>query len=110
MSSAIGEYYSQLRKLTVTDGTWDAKNEWIGSVVNSHTNLTEIKLAMDLLWRNDIDPEKVVMGLGFYGRSKESIYLFEEMGSADGLPIGFTLSDSSCTITGCPFLTGGTFN
>ncbi|KAJ5146324.1 uncharacterized protein N7515_000888 [Penicillium bovifimosum] len=50
-------------------GTWDADNSWIGSVVNSHTNLTDIKLAMDLLWRNDIDPEKVVMGLGFYGRS-----------------------------------------
>lgn len=57
-------------RLTVTDGTWDADNAWIGSVVNSHTNLTEIKLAIDLLWRNDIDPEKVVMGLGFYGRSK----------------------------------------
>lgn len=65
---------------------------------------------MDLLWRNDIDPEKVVMGLGFYGRSKESIYLFEEMGSADGLPAGFTLSDSSCTTPGCPFLTGGRFD
>ena len=55
--------------LTILDGTWDADNEWIGSIVNAHTNLTEIKLSMDLLWRNDIDPDKVVMGLGFYGRS-----------------------------------------
>lgn len=54
----------------VLDGGWDADNPWIGSVVNSHTNLTEIKLAMDLLWRNDIKPSQVVMGLGFYGRSE----------------------------------------
>lgn len=52
------------------DGGWDADDPWIGSVVNSHTNLTKIQSAMDLLWRNDIDPIKVVMGLGFYGRSK----------------------------------------
>lgn len=52
------------------DGAWDAEDPWIGSIVNAHTNLTEITLAMDLLWRNDIDPAKVVMGLGFYGRSK----------------------------------------
>ncbi|KAK9424886.1 putative chitinase [Seiridium unicorne] len=50
-------------------GGWNADDPWIGSVVNSHTNLTEIQLAMDLLWRNDIDPAQVVMGLGFYGRS-----------------------------------------
>ncbi|GAT22275.1 class V chitinase [Aspergillus luchuensis] len=52
------------------DGGWDAEDPWIGSIVNAHTNLTEIALAMDLLWRNDIEPSKVVMGLGFYGRSK----------------------------------------
>ncbi|GAA83940.1 class V chitinase [Aspergillus luchuensis IFO 4308] len=51
-------------------GGWDAEDPWIGSIVNAHTNLTEIALAMDLLWRNDIEPSKVVMGLGFYGRSK----------------------------------------
>ncbi|KAM0093788.1 hypothetical protein ACP6JD_002824 [Aspergillus fumigatus] len=51
-------------------GGWDADDPWIGSVVNAHTNLTEIISAMDLLWRNDIHPSQVVMGLGFYGRSK----------------------------------------
>ncbi|RAL04126.1 putative class V chitinase [Aspergillus ibericus CBS 121593] len=51
-------------------GGWDAEDPWIGSIVNAHTNLTEITLAMDLLWRNDIEPSQVVMGLGFYGRSK----------------------------------------
>ncbi|KKK25249.1 hypothetical protein ARAM_003184 [Aspergillus rambellii] len=70
-------------------GTWDSTDPYIGSVVNAHTNLTEIKQTLDLLWRNDIDPSKVVMGIGFYGRS-------------------FTLSDPSCNTAGCPFSGGGT--
>ncbi|GKZ21587.1 hypothetical protein AbraCBS73388_007488 [Aspergillus brasiliensis] len=64
-------------------GAWDATNP-IGSIVQAHTNLTEIKLAADLFWRVNIPPSKVVMGFGFYGRS-------------------FTLSDPSCTDPGCPF-------
>lgn len=55
--------------------------------VNAHTNLTEIDESLKLLWRNNIDPSKVVLGLGFYGRS-------------------FTLQDPSCIEPGCPF-TGG---
>ena len=51
-------------------GTWDSTDKYIGSIINAHTNLTEIDLALDLLWRNDIDPDQVVLGLGFYGRSK----------------------------------------
>ncbi|KAI3006398.1 CAZyme family GH18 [Aspergillus niger] len=69
-------------------GGWDAEDPWIGSVVNAHTNLTEIVSAMDLLWRNDVPPSRVVMGLGFYGRS-------------------FTLNDTSCVTAGCPFSTVG---
>lgn len=58
-------------------GVWD-RNDPIGSIVLAHTNLTEIDLALDLvrstntylgamltitqLWRNNIDPAKVVMG------------------------------------------------
>lgn len=57
------------------------------AVVQPHTNLTEIKQSFDLLWRNDIPPSKVVMGLGFYGRS-------------------FTLADPSCNKPGCPFSGG----
>jgi len=48
-----------------------------GSIVQAHTNLTEIQLAVDLLWRVNVDPSQVAMGFGFYGRA-------------------FTLSDSSC--------------
>lgn len=50
-------------------GTWDASSKWVGSIVGSHTNLTEIDNALDLLWRNDINPDQVVLGLGLYGRS-----------------------------------------
>lgn len=64
-------------------GVWDA-SEPIGSIVQAHTNLTEIKLAADLFWRVNIPPAKIVMGFGFYGRS-------------------FTLSDTSCTTPRCPF-------
>jgi chitinase len=51
-------------------GTWDSTVKDIGSTIHAHTNLTEINEAMELLWRNDIDPKQVVMGLGFYGRSE----------------------------------------
>ena len=44
--------------------------------------------ALDLLWRNDIDPEHVVFGLSFYGRS-------------------FTLANPSCATPGCVFSPGG---
>ncbi|KAL9082475.1 MAG: hypothetical protein Q9159_006395 [Coniocarpon cinnabarinum] len=67
-------------------GVWDAPNPYVGPYVNSHTNLTEINEAMDLLWRNDIPPEKVVMG--FYGRS-------------------FTLQSPTCAHEGCIFTSGG---
>lgn len=55
--------------------------------MQAHTNLTEIDQSLDLLWRNGIDSSKVVLGLGFYGRS-------------------FTLKDPSCTSPGCPFSGG----
>lgn len=64
-------------------GVWDSTNP-IGSIVQAHTNLTEIKLAAELFWRVNIPPERLVMGFDFYGRS-------------------FTLSDRSCTKPGCPF-------
>ncbi|MCJ1245495.1 hypothetical protein MMC30_002699 [Trapelia coarctata] len=64
-------------------GVWDRDNP-IGSIVQGHTNLTEIKLAAELLWRVNIPPAKLVMGFGFYGRS-------------------FTLADPSCSTPGCQF-------
>lgn len=68
-------------------GTWDSTDVWEGPYVKAHTNLTEIDAALKLLWRNNINPSKVVLGLGFYGRS-------------------FTLKDPSCTAAGCEFSGG----
>ncbi|OGM41754.1 bacteriodes thetaiotaomicron symbiotic chitinase [Aspergillus bombycis] len=68
-------------------GTWDGRtSKWTSSVVNPHTNLTEISAGLDLLWRNGVEPSKVLLGLGFYGRS-------------------FKLADSTCNTPGCDFYT-----
>ncbi|OHW99356.1 chitinase [Colletotrichum incanum] len=67
-------------------GTWDEHNP-IGAIAQAHTNLTEIKLATQLLWRVGVRPEQVVLGYGFYGRA-------------------FELADPSCTTPGCPFAGG----
>jgi chitinase len=69
-------------------GTWDKGNKFTGAFLNSHMNLTEIDAALDLLWRNDIDPGKVVMGLAFYGRS-------------------FTMTSASCSTLGCTYESSG---
>lgn len=58
-------------------GIWDAQSKFVGPYIAPHTNVTEIDLGLDLLWRSGVDPAKVVMGQGWYGRS-------------------FTLKDSSC--------------
>ncbi|KAH4924798.1 hypothetical protein HBI70_096700 [Parastagonospora nodorum] len=68
-------------------GTWDKGNKWTGASLNSHTNLTEIDLAMDLLWRNDVDPTKVVLGLAFYGRA-------------------FSMTSETCNTPGCAYESG----
>ncbi|KAL6229180.1 hypothetical protein BDW75DRAFT_245961 [Aspergillus navahoensis] len=70
-------------------GTWDMGNEWTGAYLDAQTNLTEIKSALDLLWRVDIKPSKVNLGLAFYGRT-------------------FTLASSSCSDPGCLYLSAGT--
>ncbi|GIJ85577.1 hypothetical protein Asppvi_004436 [Aspergillus pseudoviridinutans] len=69
-------------------GTWDIGNQWTGAYLDAHTNLTEITTALDLLWRNNIEPNKVNMGMAFYGRS-------------------LTLASASCTEPGCPYLSAG---
>lgn len=67
-------------------GTWDQGNKWTGAFLNAHTNLTEIKSALDLLWRNDVEGDQVVMGLAFYGRS---------------------YTTQGCTDPGCVYASGG---
>ncbi|KAF8214839.1 hypothetical protein K438DRAFT_1955885 [Mycena galopus ATCC 62051] len=65
-------------------GVWDSPADYIGSIVLAHTNLTEIMATFQLFANVGIDPSKMVMGIGFYGRS-------------------FELSSATCTDPGCPF-------
>ncbi|KAA8894558.1 glycoside hydrolase superfamily [Sphaerosporella brunnea] len=69
-------------------GTWDEESKSVEPLILAHTNLTEIKDALDLLWRNDVDPQQVTLGMAYYGRS-------------------FTAESSSCTDTGCRSISGG---
>ncbi|PYI27235.1 glycoside hydrolase [Aspergillus indologenus CBS 114.80] len=69
-------------------GTWDKTNHDDPYKAYAHTNLTEINRALELLWRNNINPARVNLGLGFYGRS-------------------FTMKDPQCMAPGCQFTTGG---
>lgn len=54
----------------------------------AHTNMTEIKSALDLMWRSGVDASDIVLGIGFYGRS-------------------YTMSDTTCYQPGCPFIGAG---
>lgn len=65
-------------------GVWDKDSKFLGPNVNSHSNLTEIDISMNLFWRNNVPASKIAMGLGFYGRS-------------------FQLASPSCTKPGCLF-------
>ncbi|OKL55264.1 hypothetical protein UA08_09465 [Talaromyces atroroseus] len=71
-------------------GVWDAQSIYVGPYIAPHTNITEIDLALDLLWRAGVDSSKVVMGQGWYGRS-------------------FTLEDPNCNTPNgvCQFSGGG---
>ncbi|KAI2465893.1 hypothetical protein F4781DRAFT_424486 [Annulohypoxylon bovei var. microspora] len=70
-------------------GVWDAQSQFVGPYIAPHTNVSEIDLGMDLLWRAGLKPENVVLGMGWYGRS-------------------FTLADPSCnTPNGVCKFTGG---
>ncbi|KAH9395640.1 hypothetical protein TYRP_020373 [Tyrophagus putrescentiae] len=47
-------------------GVWD---KGIKSLGTSHTNITEIKEGIALFLRDGVPPEKLVLGLGLYGRA-----------------------------------------
>jgi GH18 family chitinase len=71
-------------------GVWDQGNVHTGPYVRPHTNITEIEEGLDLLWRAGVDSSKVVLGLGWYGRS-------------------FTLANPACSTPNgiCIFSQGG---
>jgi len=68
-------------------GVWDSTIKVLGPYAHAHTNLTEIDEALKLLWRNNINPNRVNLGIGFYGRS-------------------FTMKDPNCMAAGCEFTAG----
>ncbi|EWG55818.1 hypothetical protein FVEG_17600 [Fusarium verticillioides 7600] len=69
-------------------GAWDQGKNYTQPFLNAHSNLTEIDLALDLLWRNNIQSDKVVLGMGFYGRA-------------------FSVQTGTCTKPGCLFKAAG---
>lgn len=50
-------------------GIWDKNTTGGGPYILPHTNLTEIEVALELLWRSKVPAEKVNLGLAWYGRS-----------------------------------------
>ena len=46
-------------------GVWDAQSQFLGPHIAPHTNVTEIDMGLDLLWRAGVTPGKVTLGLGW---------------------------------------------
>ncbi|KAJ1951262.1 hypothetical protein EC988_004094, partial [Linderina pennispora] len=69
-------------------GTWDANIKSAGPYLNPHANITEVNTAIKILERAGVKSDKILMGLGFYGRS-------------------FKMADPRCSTTGCKFTKGG---
>ncbi|KAF1992251.1 glycoside hydrolase family 18 protein [Aulographum hederae CBS 113979] len=72
------------------NGMWDQNHPLLNDRISGHTNISEIDKGLDVLWRNNIDPKQVVMGISFYGRS-------------------YTLADDGCSTPNgdCRFSTSG---
>jgi chitinase len=52
---------------------WDAASLFLGHYINSHTNVTEIDMGLDLLWRAGVEPAQVDLGLAWV--SKFNLFL-----------------------------------
>ena len=65
-------------------GIWDANITDIGPHVYSHTNISEIRDALNIFFKNGVPPDNLVLGIGAYGRT-------------------YTLKDPSCHHFGCEF-------
>lgn len=46
-------------------GVWDAQSRFLGPYIAPHTNLTEIDLGLDLLWRAGVSADKIVLGMAW---------------------------------------------
>ncbi|KAJ3255703.1 hypothetical protein HK103_006070 [Boothiomyces macroporosus] len=71
-------------------GNWDYANQFVGPSLNVHNNFTEIVQAISMIEKAGVPSNKLLLGLGYYGRS-------------------FKLQSSSCTTPGvCQFEDPGT--
>ena len=64
--------------ICIVHGVWDAQSQYVGPYIAPHTNVTEIDMGLDLLWRAGLEPSKVVLGLGWV-----CYYPLEPMGIPD---------------------------
>ncbi|KAI8851577.1 glycoside hydrolase superfamily, partial [Chytridium lagenaria] len=65
-------------------GNWDYRNKWVGPYLNAHNNWTEINDAITMIGKAGVTSNKILLGIGFYGRS-------------------FKLADRNCFSPGCRF-------
>ncbi|KAJ3036064.1 hypothetical protein HDV00_003111 [Rhizophlyctis rosea] len=69
-------------------GNWDAGIPSIGGHLNAHNNMTEIMESITLMEKAGVKSNKILMGIGFYGRS-------------------FKMADANCYEPGCMFADPG---
>ncbi|QRW23671.1 chitinase [Rhizoctonia solani] len=68
-------------------GVWDKDSKFLGPNVNSHSNLTEIDISMNLFWRNNVPSIKWLWDLGStVDRSSSLVLLAQNLGAR--LPAG----------------------
>jgi spore germination protein YaaH len=86
LSIALPSQYSYLKNFDLTaisqtvdwfnlmsfdlHGKWSLVGHPADDFISAHSNLSEIDSTLQLFWRNSIPPAKVVLGIGFYGRSR----------------------------------------
>ncbi|CAF3892870.1 unnamed protein product [Adineta steineri] len=81
----MSEYLNFINVMTYDiHGIWDNNIQSLGPYVKSHTDIKEIEEALRLFLRAGVKSDKLVLDLGYYGRS-------------------FTLESSSCKEIGCKF-------
>ncbi|KAJ2354090.1 hypothetical protein GGH92_000255 [Coemansia sp. RSA 2673] len=54
-------------------GQWDYGNQWTGNWLKSHVNWTETQQALNLITHAGVPSNKVLLGLGAYGRSFQQV-------------------------------------
>jgi GH18 family chitinase len=50
-------------------GNWDWANKWVGPTLNPHNNWTEVEGALTMIQRAGVPSNKILLGIGYYGRS-----------------------------------------